>query len=191
MADDGAKAPETESSSAAPSGGGGSKIVLLLTLLNLGLTGGVAFFTFKQFQAKKHEESLADLDTQGEAGHGAETKEGEHGKPGAAAEKVYGKFVEIRQFTVNLATNSTSAPKFARVDISIEVPDAEVERELNQKLPQVRNAIIDLFNSKRPSDLQPVEGRNALKEEIRISLNNFLTAGKVKGVYFQSFSIGG
>ena len=56
-------------------------------------------------------------------------------------------------------------------------------------MPQVRNTIIDLFNSKRPGDLIQSEGRDYLKEEIRSALNGFMTTGKVKGVFFTNFAL--
>jgi len=67
----------------------------------------------------------------------------------------------------------------------------EVEKEIQAKMPQVRNAIIDLFNSKRPNDLVSAEQREYLKEEIRNALNSFMTNGKVKGVYFTNFAVTG
>jgi flagellar FliL protein len=56
-------------------------------------------------------------------------------------------------------------------------------------MPQVRNAIIDLFNSKSPTDLANAEGRDYLKEEIRNALNGFMVTGKVKGVFFTNFAL--
>ena len=56
-------------------------------------------------------------------------------------------------------------------------------------MPQVRNVIIDLFNSKRPADLASADGRDYLKEEIRNSLNSFMVSGKIKGVFFTNFAL--
>jgi flagellar protein FliL len=97
--------------------------------------------------------------------------------------------VTLEQFTVNLSTPGSVNPKFVRVNISLEVPTEDAEAEVTTKLPQVRNAIIDLFNSKRPADLATAEGRDYLKEEIRNALNGFLVNGKVRGVYFTNFAL--
>jgi flagellar FliL protein len=78
-----------------------------------------------------------------------------------------------------------------RASISLEVPNEDTENELTTKAPQVRNVIIDLFNSKKATDLSTVEGREYLKEEIKSSLNGFLLSGKIKGVFFTSFSLSG
>jgi flagellar FliL protein len=101
----------------------------------------------------------------------------------------FGRMISLEQFTVNLSTSGTIQPKFARVNIAIEVPSEDAELEINQKMPRVRNTIIDLFNSKRPIDLQNTEGRNLLKEQILNALNSFLVTGKVKGVFFTSFAV--
>ena len=99
--------------------------------------------------------------------------------------------VTLDQFTVNLTTPGSTTPKYVRVNISLEVPSDDVESELTQRMPQVRNAIIDLFNSKRPSDVVSEEGRQYLKEEIRGALNGFMVSGKVKGVFFTNFALSG
>jgi flagellar basal body-associated protein FliL len=49
--------------------------------------------------------------------------------------------------------------------------------------------VIDLFNSKRPSDLATGEGRDYLKEEIKNAINGFMVSGKVKGVFFTNFAL--
>ena len=92
---------------------------------------------------------------------------------------------------INLATSPGTPSKFARVIVAVEFSSGEAKAELTTKMAPARNAIIDLFNSKRPADLQTGEGRNFLKEEIRNALNGILVTGKVKGVFFSNFAVGG
>jgi flagellar FliL protein len=178
------------------------KLGLILSLLNLLLILGIGAVVFMQFQKEKHKESVADIQSapQGEA-HGdshaeskgdakADAKGDGHGDGhGAPAAKKADQVVTLDQFTVNLSTSVGTPPRFARVVIALEVPSAETAGEITQKMAPVRNAIIDLFNSKRPADLQTGEGRNFLKEEIRNALNSFLVTGKVKGVFFSNFAV--
>jgi flagellar FliL protein len=186
-----------------PSGGGGSKLVLILTGVNLLATVGMIAVLFLSFQREKRKPVVEDIAAQaeakgghGEAGHGAEAKEG-HGEAGHGADAKgghkksvdYGRMITLDQFTVNLSTPGSTTPKYVRVNISIEVPTDDAEGEVTSKMPQVRNTIIDLFNSKRPSDLATTEGRDYLKEEIRNALNGFLINGKVKGVFFTNFAL--
>lgn len=186
---------------------GGSKLVPILTIVNLVATLamiGVVVFTF---QKEKTQPSVDDIVAEdaghgeaahGDAAHGEAKKDDGHGgghgvaHGGAAAKDPnVGRMVTLEQFSINLATPGSAAPKYVRANISIEVPNDEVGGELNNKMPQVRNTIIDLINSKRPSDLSSVEGRDFLKEEIRNAINGFLITGKIKGVFFTNFALAG
>ncbi len=178
----------------------GSKLPLILTVVNLLVTVGIGAVVAISFRKEKNAEKVSDI-TLAEPGAEGAAAGGGHGAPAAGGHGggggggLFGKsgptMVTLEQFTLNLATSAGMPPRFARVVIAIELPSDDTAQELNQKMPQVRNSVIDLFNSKRPADLQSGEGRNYLKEEIRNALNSFLISGKVKGVYFSNFSIGG
>lgn len=199
MSDD--KKEAAAPAAAAPSadgGEGGSKITVILTAVNLLVTLGVVGFLAFQFIQEKKQAALEDIDpeadTHAAAGDG-KAAEG-HGEAGAGGllhgssdSAAYGKMVALDPFTVNLATSGSVQPRFARVNISVEIASDEVEAEVTAKMPQVRNIVLDLFNSKRPSDLQNPEGRNYLKEELRNAINSALVSGKVKGVFFTSFAM--
>jgi len=189
---------------AAPASGGGNKLVLILTLVNLiaciGI-GGVLFISHKKQNSQPHVTDIQPSAEHAEAadGHG-EKKEGGHGEAaadghgGGGAEKKPSKdsrTLPLEQFTVNLASPGGTAQKFVRVNIALDIPTEDIEKEVQAKMPQVRNAIIDLFNSKRPNDLVSAEQREYLKEEIRNALNSFMSNGKVKGVYFTNFAVTG
>ncbi|MBU6375379.1 MAG: flagellar basal body-associated FliL family protein [Bdellovibrionales bacterium] len=198
-------ASATSSSSA-----GGNKMVLLLTIVNTVVCLAVVGLLFVSLQKEKKAQRIEDIVAEepaadeGSGGHGAPAgghgaPAGGHGAPAgghgaeAKGKKLagFGKMVTLDQFTVNLTTPGSTTPKYVRVNISLEVPSVEVEGELSQRMPQVRNAIIDLFNSKRPSDVVSEEGRQYLKEEIRSALNGFMVSGKVKGVFFTNFALSG
>ena len=185
------KTPAVETAKAEKAGGGSGTLAVILSVVNLILILGIGAVVFLQFQKDKHKESVADIQANAPAAEAANTEgHGEHGAEGKAAPKANAeKIVTLEQFTVNLSTSVGMPPRFARVVIAVEVPSEDTSQELNQKMPQVRNAIIDLFNSKRPADLQNGEGRNYLREEIRNALNSFLITGKIKGVFFSNFAI--
>jgi flagellar FliL protein len=191
---------------AAAAGGGPNKLVLILTGVNVLATIGMIAFMFVTFKKEKTQPQVGDIVA--DASHGeSEGGEkaaggGEHGAPAAGGEKgaagaaagahggpSFGKMLTLEQFSVNLSTPGSPNPKFVRVNISIDVGTADVENEVTQKMPQVRNAIIDLFNSKRPGDLSTPEGRDFIKDEIKNALNSFMVTGKVKGVFFTNFVV--
>jgi flagellar FliL protein len=191
--------------SAAPaSGGGGNKLVMILTLVNLIACIGIGAVLFLSHKKENAAPQVGDIQPTAEGehaakddGHGAKKDDGHgggHGDgKGAKVDKstADSRSFALEMFTVNLATPGGTAQKFVRVNISLEVPTEDVEKEVQSKMPQVRNAIIDLFNAKRPNDLYSAEQREYLKEEIRNALNSFMTNGKVKGVYFTNFAVTG
>ena len=183
--------------SSSDGGGGGSKVPLIISAVNLLVTLGMLAILFISFQKDKARPSVEDMAAKatpegegekgkekGEEGHGGEGKESAKKKP-----TEFGKMVTLDQFTVNLSTPGSVNPKFVRVNISLELPNDDVESEVNSKMPQIRNVVIDLFNSKRASDVATSDGRDYLKEEIKNALNSFLVTGKVKGVFFTSFAL--
>ena len=186
-------------------GGGGSKLVAILSVINFVAIAGMLAILSLNFIKEKKSQSIDDIvaksnEGEGEGSKGKSEGEGEghgeeHGEGGAKIFKKknlnFGKMITLEQFTVNLSTPGSVNPKFVRVNISLEVPTEDIEAEVTSKMPQVRNTIIDLFNSKRPSDLATSDGREYLKDEVKNALNSFLINGKVKGVYFTSFALSG
>lgn len=187
-------------SAPAQASAGVSKIVLALTAANMIATIGMIAIMFISFQREKKSQSVEDISVHGPASDGHEGADGDgakdHGKSGHGAEagggkkhSNFGKIISLEQFTVNLSTPGSITPKFVRVNVALELPNDDSEEEVNSKTPQIRNTIIDLFNSKRPADLVTAEGRDYLKEEIRNALNAFLVNGKIKGVFFTNFAL--
>jgi flagellar basal body-associated protein FliL len=193
------KQESAPASSGAP-GGGGNKLVLILSAVNTVAVLAMVAILFISFQKDKKKPSIEDISTAspsaeaekgGKDGKAAEGK-GEKGKEGDNKKSAdYGKMVTLDQFTVNLSTPGSVNPKFVRVNISLEVPTDDTEGEVTSKMPEVRNVIIDLFNSKRPADLATAEGREYLKEEIKNAINGFMISGKIRGVYFTNFAMAG
>ena len=190
------------SAAGSASGGGSSKIVTILTIVNLVACIGIGAVLFISHKKQNAQPQVTDIQASGDGGeteaktegHGEAKEGGEHHGEGSKGEKKAStetRTIPLEQFTVNLATPGGTSQKFVRVNIALELGTDEVEKEVQAKMPQVRNAIIDLFNSKRPNDLVSAEQREYLKEEIRNALNSFMTNGKVKGVYFTNFAVTG
>jgi len=189
-------APAASASGESEGGGGGGpgKLVLILTGVNILATLAMVGILFMSFQKEKAKPSVDDISLKSAADGKEAKKEGEGGEKGKPEEKKksaeFGKMIQLEQFVVNLTTPGSVNPKFVRVNVVLEVPNDESEQEVTAKMPQVRNTIIDLFNSKRPSDMANAEGKDYLKEEIRNAINGFMVTGKVKGVFFTNFALG-
>lgn len=197
--------------------GGGSKndkLVLIISALNTVASIGVIVVLILSFQKEKAKVTVDDVvagrakegDAHGGAhggGHGEKPAEGHgdahggghgggghgggHGgkEEGSDAEKV----IPLDLFTINLASTVGTGPRYVRINMSLELEHGNTDEEIKAKLARVRDTIINILNSKKASDVASLEGRDVLKDEMKRSLNSFLTQVKIKNIYFTNFQI--
>ncbi len=126
--------------------------------------------------------------------HGEKAKGGEHGggEHGGKGEAAAGGGSDIRFFSVGDFTSNLSGPassNYVKMSVNFELSKDADEEEFKKRKPQFRDRIISLVNSKKPTELQSIDGRNFLKEEIKTVINGTLQTGKVEGVYFSTFIV--
>ena len=73
--------------------------------------------------------------------------------------------------------------------MDLELENQEMETEISQRLPQVRDSILMILPSKRFDDISSMDGKVALRGEILETLNGFLTQGKITKIYFKEFVV--
>ncbi|WP_051327927.1 flagellar basal body-associated FliL family protein [Desulfatirhabdium butyrativorans] len=110
----------------------------------------------------------------------------------AAAPKVeqppsIGPLFALESFIVNLA--DPGGKRYLRVTMNLELRDGKVNEAITQRLPQVRDCILMVLPTRKVDDLQSIEGKNALREELITKLNQLLGAGSVTKIYFTEFVI--
>lgn len=89
-------------------------------------------------------------------------------------------------FTVNLA----GAPRrVIRVEMSLEMLDKEGFEEVVTLGPNARDTVVKILNGKEFKDLETIQGKLFLKDQIAVNLNEFLKKGVVKDVYFSDFLV--
>lgn len=166
------------------------KLFLIFMALNAVILLVVAILFFMQYSKKSATVSLADVNNSAEAEHAEAKGEhggGEHGKEGKKeGEEANGRFMK-ESFTVNL--KDSRGAHFAKVDVEIEVDDDFVKEELRKLTPRIRDFIVVTLSSKTYEQVESVDGRDFLREEIRNKINGYLTRGQIKAVYFTQFII--
>lgn len=192
-------APAAHAEGAAPSGS--SKMMMGVLGLNMALMVAVAVVLFLG-QKKQAQQQTLDQVAQGAAaeehkapaaehgeggGHGEGGEGGEHGAAKSEAPPSDSHFFSVGDFTANLA--GPASTHYVKVTVNFEMNKEADEEELKARKPQFRDKVISLLNSKQPSDIQSIEGRNSLKEEIKTVSNTFLKKGKIEGVYFSAFVV--
>jgi flagellar protein FliL len=166
-------------------------IIIIVAVLILALGGGGAAWFFMQKkppakaghkteqQAEEHEEAAAEEEPAEEEHEG-----GGHGGAGPV-------FLTLEAFTVNLQPDPDE--KYLQLEMSLQVPSAEVAEKMKGQMPALRNRLLLLLSSKSSKDISTLEGKQKLTQEILDEVKKpFTEKGKpqkVTGVFFTSFVI--
>lgn len=97
--------------------------------------------------------------------------------------------LRLADFTIN--TSDIEEQHVIRLTIALAYTqkDAAVSAELAQREAQIRDIINRILSSKRKDEIDSIEGKENLKNEIKNAINNILVNGKIKDVYFIDFFI--
>jgi flagellar FliL protein len=98
-----------------------------------------------------------------------------------------GPIYPLDQFIVNLVSNNSS--RYLKCKIDLELDSPELQQEVDKKLPAIRDLIIRILSSKTVEEIQTAKGKEKLKEEIKRKINEILTTGEIRHVYFTEFVI--
>jgi flagellar protein FliL len=91
-------------------------------------------------------------------------------------------------FFVTLSS-STQEKVFLKIGISAGLSSTELQLEIENKLPVLRRSMFQLLSSKTEKEINDLDGKDRLKKEITANLNQMLSKGVVKDVYFSQFVI--
>ena len=89
-------------------------------------------------------------------------------------------------FTVNL---NERPRKLVHATIQLEMLSEEGYEEAVDIVPVARDEIVKIFNSKRYEDIESIQGKLFLKDQIMTAMNKLLHKGAVKEVYFDDFVV--
>ena len=103
-------------------------------------------------------------------------KDGDSASAGTAADKGKAKgkdtakqrkppvFVNLEPFTVNLAFEGSD--RYLQTTIVLQMSDDRAAEAMKAYMPLIRNRVLMLLSSKRPSEIEPYEGKQKLVTEI-------------------------
>ena len=64
-----------------------------------------------------------------------------------------------------------------------------VKAELDGRLAPIRDAVLVLLSTKTLRDIQDVQGKNQMKDEIMAAINKIIPPGKIAKIYFTDFVV--
>jgi len=101
--------------------------------------------------------------------------------------KAVGPMVNIDSFIVNILDDEQS--RYLKAAITIEVDSDRAGQEINERMPQVKDAILLLIGNKTFAELNDLQGKLQLRAELINRINGILVNGKVKRIFFTDFVV--
>lgn len=92
-------------------------------------------------------------------------------------------YFKLKEFTVNLSSDG----QYLETEMVLQLSNEVVKKEIDNKMPQIRDELISILMSKSGSTLISAQGKSLLKQDIITKLNSILTSGKVSTIHFASF----
>ena len=195
---------EQETAEAEGEGGGKKKMLIIIgAAVAVALILGVVAFMMLGKGDKKTKKEGDAAHTEGAAaapeagGHGAAPAPaadahgggGGHGAAPAAgaAGGATANIFALEPFIVNIYDGQEL--RYLKVKIELEMVSAAVKSELDSKLAPIRDSVLILLSAKTLQDVQDVQGKNTLKDEILAAINKNIPAGKISKVYFTDFVV--
>ena len=91
----------------------------------------------------------------------------------------------LDSFIANLA--DPGGNRFLRATMELELKNDDLTKEMEKRLPQIRDCILMVLPTRTYQDIQTVEGKIALRTEIIAKLNVLLKKEAISNIYFTEF----
>lgn len=191
-------AKEEQAPAEAEAGGGSKKklIIIIGAAVAVALILGVVAFMMLGKGDKKKAAKEGEAETPAAGAHGAAPAAGGHGAPaaagghGGAAPAAGGPSANIfpmEPFIVNIYDGQEL--RYLKVKVELDMVGPAVKGEIEAKLAPIRDAVLVLLSAKTLQDVQDVQGKNTLKDEILAAVNKHIPPGKISKVYFTDFVV--
>ena len=160
----------------APKSGAKNIILYALVVVNMAVVAAVAMMVYRWRQEEVHSpKGKIKSVVAGEHDAMAEDQKKKD-------EEYVGTMIPLETFLVNLA--GSRGNKLLKVNMEFEVEGTKVVEEIEKRKPQIRDLIIIHLSSKTLEQIQDGEGKNKMRNEIRDTVNSFLTKGRIRQVLF-------
>ena len=161
--------------------GGNMVLIIIIVLLVLLLVGGgaVAYFLLSGSDETATAETVSP-----------QTKSMKNTKKRTKRSTDYltvGPMYPMNQFIVNLL--SENGGRFLKTTVNLEMDKPELSAELDKKKPLIRDIIIRTLSSKTFEEVSTIKGKDRLKDEIVSKINDVLTDGQIKDIFFTDFVV--
>lgn len=92
-----------------------------------------------------------------------------------------------KPFVVNLITQN--GRRYLKTSISLELSNAKLQQEVDNKTTIMKDIIIDVLSSKSIEEIVTTKGKERIKDEILQRINQILIDGHIKNIFFTEFVV--
>ena len=156
-------------------------ILIAAVIIAVAILGAAAMFFLGGKGEKKSAPAAAKVEAKAEGGK-SEGKEGKGGEA-AAASSTYA----LEPFIVNIYDGQEL--RYLKVKVEFELASPQAKADLDAKVAPLRDAILILLTTKTMQEIQDLQGKNQLREQILASVNKIVPPGDVTKVYFTDFVV--
>lgn len=168
--------------------GGGSVVLIIVVLLFVLLLAVVGMIGFLMLQGPDDDPNAAATNTPAQNQQTNKTKNG--GGSGTTRGSDYaniGPMYPLESFTLNLL--SDGGARYVKCTMQLEQNTDLLQAELDKKMAVIRDVIIRTLTSKTFEEVSTAKGKERLKDELVGKINDVLTDGFVKNIYFTDFVV--
>ncbi len=178
---------DAKAEAAAPKSKKNVLLYIVIGVLVLVIVVGGALAAWLVMSASSHS---PDAQATEEDGHGADAEKKKKKEKKKKGEETAPVFEKLDTFTVNLAGDGNV---MLQTEIFVELYDEHSKESLKSFVPKIRNEVIMLLTSKQPAQVVTAEGKNKLREELKVQINKAIGASGedegIKDVAFSSFIV--
>lgn len=98
-----------------------------------------------------------------------------------------GPLYSLSTLIVNLSDDG--GKRYLRTTLELELSVPEVSEEIVNRLPQIKDTILIILSTKKFNDVNSMEGKIRLRDEIIEKVNTLLTKGQLTNIFFTEFVI--
>lgn len=99
------------------------------------------------------------------------------------------KFVDLGTFTVELLPEKGGTSRYLQVSIALKLKEPVLEQIIIASRPEILSKINMLLQSKRPSELATLDGKERLANDINAQIEKVFGVSGVSDVLFTSFTM--
>ena len=155
-------------------------IIIGAAVAALVIIGAAAMFFLGGSKAEKtpaHGEAKVEAKSEAKAGEGK----------GGEGKGAVGTTYPLEPFIVNIYDGQEI--RYLKLKVEFEMANSEVKGDLDGKVAPLRDAILILLTTKTMQEIQDLQGKNQLREQILGAVNKIIPPGKVTKIYFTDFVV--